>query len=83
MTTMDLIDSALGRILSYQDTLDYSAWDKFWASLRGESTDKGVLDTSMKYDFSAETVAVKYASMGSMVIHPVSQPGGRLHQLIR
>ena len=67
MTTMDLIDSALGRILSYQDTLDYSAWDKFWASLRGESTDKGVLDTSMKYDFSAETVAELSAYVAEMV----------------
>ena len=67
MTTMDLIDSALGRIQSYQDTLDYSAWDKFWASLRGESTDKGVLDTSMKLDFDAETVAQLSAYVSEMV----------------
>ncbi len=67
ITTMDLIDSALRRIQSYQDTLDYSAWDKFWASLRGESTDKGVLDTSMKYDFSAETVAELSAYVSEMV----------------
>ena len=42
-TTMDLIDSALGRLESYQKTLDYNAWDKFWASVRGESTDLACL----------------------------------------
>lgn len=66
-TTMGLIDSAIGRLASYQKTLDYSAWDKFWASLRGESTDKGVLDTSMKLDFNAETVAQLSAYVSEMV----------------
>ena len=42
-TTIDLIDSAIGRLQSYQETLDYDWWDKFWASVRGESTDLGVL----------------------------------------
>lgn len=56
-TTMDMIDSAIGRIESYQKTLDYNWWDKFWASVVGESTDLGILDQSMKYDFSADTVA--------------------------
>ena len=51
-TTMDLIDSAIGRLQSYQETLDYNWWDKFWASVRGESTDLGVLDSSMKSDFN-------------------------------
>ena len=66
-TTMDMIDSAIGRLNSYQKTLDYNAWDKFWASLRGESTDKGVLDTSMKLDFNAETVAQLSAYVSEMV----------------
>jgi TP901 family phage tail tape measure protein len=66
-TTMDMIDSAIGRLDSYQKTLDYSAWDKFWASLRGESTDKGALDTSMKLDFDAETVAQLSAYVSEMV----------------
>ena len=66
-TTMDLIDSALGRLESYQKTLDYNAWDKFWASVRGESTDLGVLDSSMKSDFSADTVAGISAYVGELV----------------
>ncbi|MFR6102048.1 MAG: phage tail tape measure protein [Christensenellales bacterium] len=56
-TNLDLIESALSRLQSYQETLDYSAWDKFWASVFGASTDKGKLDTSMKLDFPAERVA--------------------------
>ncbi len=56
-TNLDLIESALSRLKSYQETLDYSAWDKFWASVFGASTDKGTLDTSMKLDFPAERVA--------------------------
>lgn len=66
-TTMDLIESALGRLESYQKTLDYNAWDKFWASVRGESTDRGVLDTSMKMDFNADTVASISAYVGELV----------------
>ena len=56
-TSLDLIEAALSRLQSYQETLDYSAWDKFWASVFGASTDKGTLDTSMKLDFPAERVA--------------------------
>lgn len=56
-TNLDLIESALSRLKSYQETLDYSAWDKFWASVFGASTDKGKLDTSMKLDFPADRVA--------------------------
>ena len=66
-TTMDLIDSAIGRLQSYQETLDYNWWDKFWASVRGESTDLGVLDSSMKSDFSADTVAGISAYVGELV----------------
>ena len=66
-TTMDLIDSAIGRLQSYQETLDYGWWDKFWASVRGESTDQGVLDTSMKLDFSPETVAGLSAYISELV----------------
>ena len=66
-TTMDLIDSAIGRLQSYQETLDYNWWDKFWASVRGESTDRGVLDTSMKMDFNADTVAGISAYVGELV----------------
>ena len=66
-TTMALIDSAIGRLQSYQETLDYNWWDKFWASVRGESTDLGVLDSSMKSDFSADTVAGISAYVGELV----------------
>ena len=38
-TTMDMIASAVSRINSYTNSLDYSPWEKFWATLRGESTD--------------------------------------------
>ena len=66
-TTMDKIDSALGRIQSYQETLDYNWWDKFWASVFGASTDLGVLDQSMKSDFNPETVAEMSAYVAEVV----------------
>ena len=66
-TSIDLMNSAIGRLDSYQKTLDYNAWDKFWATLFGESTDHGVLDTSMKLDFSQETVAELSAYVAEMV----------------
>ena len=66
-TTMDMVDSALGRIQSYQKTLDYNAWDKFWASVFGASTDLGVLDQSMKSDFNPETVAEMSAYVAEVV----------------
>ena len=66
-TTMDMVDSAISRLDSYQKTLDYNAWDKFWASVFGESTNLNVLDTSMKLDFSAETVAELSAYVAEMV----------------
>lgn len=66
-TTMDLIGSAVERINSYTKTLDYNGWQKFWAALRGESTDHGVLDQSMRSDFNSETVAELSAYVGEMV----------------
>ena len=66
-TTMDKIDGALGRIQSYQETLDYNWWDKFWASVFGASTDLGVLDQSMKSDFNPEIVAEMSAYVAEMV----------------
>jgi len=66
-TTMDMIGSAVGRINSYTKTLDYNTWQKFWATLRGESTSHSVLDQSMRNDFSAETVAELSAYVGEMV----------------
>ena len=66
-TTMDKIDSALGCIHSYQETLDYNWWDKFWASVFGASTNLGVLDQSMKSDFNPETVAEMSAYVAGVV----------------
>lgn len=67
-TTMDLIDSAMKRIQSYQKTKDWSGWDKFWARiLHGESTDLGVLNTSMSLDFNQGTVAELSAYIGEIV----------------
>ena len=66
-TTMDLIDSAMKRLNSYQETLDYNAWDKFWATVFGASTDHGVLDTSMKNDFNADRVAELSAYVSEVV----------------
>ena len=56
-TSLELIESALSHLQSYQETLDYNWWDKFWAGVFGASTDKGTLDTSMKLDFPAGRVA--------------------------
>ena len=47
-TTMEMVDSGLKRIQSYQETLDYNWWDKFWASLFGASTNLGGLDQSIR-----------------------------------
>jgi len=66
-TTMDKIDGALGRIQSYQETLDYNWWDKFWASVFGASTNLGVLDQSMKSDFNPESVAEMSAYVAEVV----------------
>ena len=66
-TTIDMVDSALGRIQSYQETLDYNWWDKFWASVGGASTDLGILDQSMKSDFNPETVAEMSAYVAEVV----------------
>lgn len=67
-TTMDLIDSAMKRIQSYQKTKDWSGWDKFWARiLHGESTDLGVLNTSMSLDFNQGTVAELSTYIGEIV----------------
>ena len=66
-TTMDMVDSALGRIQSYQETLNYNWWDKFWASVFGASTDLGVLDQSMKLDFNPNTVAEMSAYVAELV----------------
>ena len=66
-TTMDMVSSALGRIQSYQETLDYNWWDKFWASLFGASTNLGGLDQSMKSDFNANRVAELSAYVAEVV----------------
>ena len=66
-TTMDLIGSAVERMNSYTNSLEYTPWQRFWASLRGESTDHGVLDQSMSLDFSPETVAELSAYVGEVV----------------
>ena len=66
-TTIDMVDSALGRIQSYQETLDYNWWDKFWASVGGASTNLEGLDQSMKSDFSPETVAEMSAYVAEVV----------------
>ena len=66
-TIMDKIDGALGRIQSYQETLDYNWWDKFWASVFGASTDLDVLDQSMKSDFNPEIVAEMSAYVAEVV----------------
>lgn len=66
-TTMDLIGSAVSRINSYTQSLDYNGWERFWASLRGESVDQGVLNQSMLNDFSPERVAELSAYVGEVV----------------
>ena len=66
-TTMDMVDSGLKRIQSYQETLDYNWWDKFWTSVFGASTNLGGLDQSMKSDFNANRVAELSAYVAEMV----------------
>ncbi|NLG34278.1 MAG: hypothetical protein GX548_02885, partial [Lentisphaerae bacterium] len=66
-TTIDMVESAIGRLDSYQKTLNYNAWEKFWASVWGESINLNVLNTSMNLDFSAESVAELSAYVAEMV----------------
>ena len=66
-TTMDLIGSAVERMNSYTNSLEYTPWERFWASLRGESTNHSVLDQSMSLDFSPETVAELSAYVAEVV----------------
>lgn len=66
-TTMDLIGSAVERMNSYTNSLEYTPWERFWASLRGESTNHSVLDQSMNLDFSPETVAELSAYVAEVV----------------
>ncbi len=56
-SVMDMVDSAVARLKSYETTKDYDWLQKFWASIRGESTDKGALDTSMQLDFGPDNLA--------------------------
>ena len=67
-TTMDLINSAMKRIQSYQETKDLNWWDKYWAGvLQGASTNLGTLNTSMNLDFNQDTVAELSAYIGEVV----------------
>lgn len=56
-TLMDMVTAAVGRLKSYEKTKDYGWLQKFWATICGESTDKGTLDTSMQLDFSPDKLA--------------------------
>ncbi len=65
--TMSRVKSAVDRINSYTHSLDYNGWERFWASLRGESVDKGILNESMSLDFNPERTAALSAYVGEVV----------------
>ena len=66
-TIMDRVTAAVGRLKSYEKTKDYDWLQKFWASLCGESTDKGTLNTSMLLDFDPDTLASLTSYVSEMV----------------
>ena len=66
-TIMDRVIAAVGRLKSYEKTKDYDWLQKFWASLCGESTDKGTLNTSMQLDFDPDTLASLTSYISEMV----------------
>ena len=66
-TTMDLVGSAVSRINSYTQSLDYNGWERFWASVCGESVDQGVLNQSMLSDFDPQRVAELSTYVGEIV----------------
>lgn len=57
VTIMGRVQSAVDRLKSYEKTKDYNWIEKFWATICGESTDKGVLNQSMLLDFDPTTLA--------------------------
>lgn len=66
-TIMDRVNSAVNRLKSFEKTQDYNWLQKFWATLMGESTDKGVLDQSMHLDFDPDTLATMTTYISEMV----------------
>ena len=57
----------MNRLKSFEKTQDYNWLQKFWATLMGESTDKGVLDQSMHLDFDPDTLATMTTYISEMV----------------
>jgi len=66
-TMIDMVGTAVDRVNSYADTLDYNGWERFWALFRGEQADVSALERQLNIDFSPESVAELSAYVGEVV----------------
>ena len=77
-TTMDQVEDILDRLESYNRTKDYNGWDKFWAGFGGETTDLSQIESVLKLNFDAESVAQLSAYVGELVA--AIQQGGEISE---
>ncbi len=75
-TTMDQVNGILDRLESYNRTKDLGGWDKFWAGFGGETTDLSQIESVLKLNFDAESVAQLSAYVGELVA--AIQQGGEI-----
>lgn len=66
-THMDKVSDTLKRVNSYLETMDYSGFDKFVASLGGATTTIPELEANIKGNFSPDTLAPLTAYVSEMV----------------
>ena len=77
-TTMDQVNGILDRLESYNRTKDLGGWDKFWAGFGGETTDLSQIESVLKLNFDAESVAQLSAYVGELVA--AIQQGGEISE---
>ena len=77
-TTMDQVNGILDRLESYNRTKDLGSWDKFWAGFGGETTDLSQIESVLKLNFDAESVAQLSAYVGELVA--AIQQGGEISE---
>ena len=77
-TTMDQVEDILDRLESYNRTKDLGGWDKFWAGFGGETTDLSQIESVLKLNFDAESVAQLSAYVGELVA--AIQQGGEISE---
>ena len=78
MCIRDRVEDILDRLESYNRTKDLGGWDKFWAGFGGETTDLSQIESVLKLNFDAESVAQLSAYVGELVA--AIQQGGEISE---